>query len=183
MTLALVGAVVGALRKDERATRAGQRALTIGAGFVGVATIALVIAFITHDFSFAYVANYSSRSLSGAYRVTALWGGMEGSLLFWTLLLSVFAAIALARSRSRDTSIKAWTAVVLGGVVTSTFLSLFVLILAAGYPKDALFAGAFRHDANWGATLAVSSWQIYQWYGDDSAIQIESIMPSVARPR
>ncbi len=38
-------------------------------------------------------------------------------------------------------------------------------------PEDALFAGAFRHDANWGATLAVSSWQIYEWYGDDSAIQ------------
>ncbi|WP_435769562.1 family 78 glycoside hydrolase catalytic domain [Nocardioides sp. SYSU DS0651] len=38
-------------------------------------------------------------------------------------------------------------------------------------PEDALFAGAFRHDANWGATLAVSSWQLYQWYGDDSAIR------------
>ncbi|WP_028660200.1 family 78 glycoside hydrolase catalytic domain [Nocardioides insulae] len=38
-------------------------------------------------------------------------------------------------------------------------------------PEDALFAGAFRHDANWGATLAVSSWQIHEWYGDDSAMQ------------
>jgi alpha-L-rhamnosidase len=38
-------------------------------------------------------------------------------------------------------------------------------------PEDSLFAGAFRHDANWGATLAVSSWQLYQWYGDDSAIR------------
>lgn len=38
-------------------------------------------------------------------------------------------------------------------------------------PEDALFAGAFRHDANWGATLAVSSWQIYHWYGDDSAMR------------
>lgn len=38
-------------------------------------------------------------------------------------------------------------------------------------PEDALFAGAFRHDANWGATLAVSSWQLYQWYGDDSALR------------
>lgn len=38
-------------------------------------------------------------------------------------------------------------------------------------PEDALFAGAFRHDANWGATLAVSAWQVYEWYGDDSAIR------------
>lgn len=38
-------------------------------------------------------------------------------------------------------------------------------------PEDALFAGAFRHDANWAATLAVSSWQLYEWYGDDSAMR------------
>ena len=118
VTLALIGAVLGALRKDERATRAGQRALTIGAGFVGVATIALVIAFITHDFSFAYVANYSSRSLSGAYRVTALWGGMEGSLLFWTMLLTTFSTIALARSaRWAPVGLQTWTLAVLAGVI------------------------------------------------------------------
>lgn len=33
-------------------------------------------------------------------------------------------------------------------------------------PEDSLFAGAFRHDANWGATLSVSSWQVFQEYGD-----------------
>ncbi|WP_141013463.1 family 78 glycoside hydrolase catalytic domain [Nocardioides sambongensis] len=33
-------------------------------------------------------------------------------------------------------------------------------------PEDSMFAGAFRHDANWGATLAVSSWQVYTEYGD-----------------
>jgi alpha-L-rhamnosidase len=38
-------------------------------------------------------------------------------------------------------------------------------------PEDSLFAGAFRHDANWGATLAVSSGQLYEWYGDDSAMR------------
>lgn len=38
-------------------------------------------------------------------------------------------------------------------------------------PEDSLFAGAFRHDANWGATLAVSSWQLYHWYGDASAME------------
>lgn len=33
-------------------------------------------------------------------------------------------------------------------------------------PEDSLFAGAFRHDANWGATMSVSAWQVYQEYGD-----------------
>ena len=44
-------------------------------------------------------------------------------------------------------------------------------------PEDSLFAGAFRHDANWGATLAVSSWQLYHWYGDASAMAEASMTP------
>lgn len=38
-------------------------------------------------------------------------------------------------------------------------------------PEDTLFDGAFRHDACWGATLAVSSWQVYRWYGDDGPMR------------
>lgn len=37
-------------------------------------------------------------------------------------------------------------------------------------PEDSLFAGAFRHDANWGATLSVSAWQAYQEYGDTDSL-------------
>ena len=55
-------------------------------------------ALFAHDFSLDYVARYSSRSLAGPYTLSALWGGMEGSLLFWTLLLTGFTALALRRA-------------------------------------------------------------------------------------
>jgi cytochrome c-type biogenesis protein CcmF len=58
-------------------------------------TAVLLSALIAKDFSIAYVANYTSRSTSSGYTITALWAGMEGSLLFWTLLSALYGASAL----------------------------------------------------------------------------------------
>ena len=122
--IALVTSVVGVLRRDDRVTRSAERSIAVTAGFVALAAIALIYAFFSHDFSYGYVANYSSRSLSGPYMFTALWGGMEGSLLFWTLLLTAFAALALRRSdRWASTPLRSSTTAVLSGVI------LFFLVL------------------------------------------------------
>jgi cytochrome c-type biogenesis protein CcmF len=126
MLLAIGLSLWGALTKRSGPTEAGRRALTAGAGFIGLATISLVSALLAHDFSFEYVASYSSRSLSRGYTLAALWGGMEGSLLFWTLLLGAFSALALRRAPDGHTPTRAWVAVVLGGLA-SFFLLLLVL--------------------------------------------------------
>jgi cytochrome c-type biogenesis protein CcmF len=115
----------GAVGRKSGPTEAGRRALTAGAAFVGLAAIALVSALFAHDFSFEYVTSYSSRSLSRGYTMAALWGGMEGSLLFWTVLLTLFSALALRASGS-NTVLRAWAAVVLGGIACF-FLSLLIL--------------------------------------------------------
>ncbi len=114
----------GALGRRSGPTEAGRRALTAGAAFVGLAGVALVSALFAHDFSLEYVTSYSSRALARGYTLAALWGGMEGSLLFWTVLLTLFSMIALRRAPAGDTSLRAWTAVVLGGIA-----SFFLLIL------------------------------------------------------
>ncbi len=116
----------GAARERSSFTEAGRRALSAAAGFVAVATAALVSALFAHDFSFEYVTNYSSRALSRGYTMAALWGGMEGSLLFWTALLSGFAAVALKTTRSRSASLRGWAAAVLGGVTAFFLLILLV---------------------------------------------------------
>ncbi len=122
MALAVGFSLWGALRRKNAAAEAGRRALTAGAGFVGVAGLALVSALFAHDFSLEYVTNYSSRALSRGYTMAALWGGMEGSLLFWTVLLTLFAALALRRPGG-TTSMRGWATVVLSGI------SLFFLLL------------------------------------------------------
>src|SRR5271166_6002986 len=57
---------------------------------VGVAVLCLAYAFVTHDFRIRYVAHYSDRSMPLAYLLTALWGGQDGSLLWWLFLLSAY---------------------------------------------------------------------------------------------
>ncbi len=120
----LLLAVGGAMRRRDLSA-AGRRALVAAAAFVGLAAVALVSALLAHDFSFEYVASYSSTSLSRGYTLAALWGGMEGSLLFWTALLMLFSVVALSRARSLDESLVSWAGAVLAGV-SVFFLGLLV---------------------------------------------------------
>ena len=122
--LGLCGA--GALRASRGLTDAGRRSLVTSFGFTAVGTLALVSSLFAHDFSLEYVAKYSSRSLSPGYTLGALWGGMEGSLLFWTLLLTGFSSVALSRARATTPLLLAWAGAVLSGVAVF-FLLLLVL--------------------------------------------------------
>ncbi len=74
--------------------------------FVALAAGVLIHAFVTDDFSVRYVAENSNSALPLFYRVTALWGAHEGSMLLWILVLSlwtlaVVAALALPAARVR----------------------------------------------------------------------------------
>lgn len=123
--LGMVLCTLGAVRRRKDLADSGQLALYAVFGFVAVAALSLVTALFAHDFSFEYVARYSSRSLAGPYTVSSLWGGMEGSLLFWTLLLSGFTALALKKAPVKDARLIAWAGAVLGGIALF-FLGLLV---------------------------------------------------------
>ena len=56
--------------------------------------MALVYAFVSHDYSIKYVHHYSDAASPLFYKITAYWGGLDGSILWWVFLLSVFSAIA-----------------------------------------------------------------------------------------
>ena len=49
---------------------------------------------ITHDFNIEYVWAYTSRNLPRTYIFSAFWAGQKGSLLFWAVVLSLFASAA-----------------------------------------------------------------------------------------
>ncbi|MGH2748259.1 MAG: heme lyase CcmF/NrfE family subunit [Actinomycetota bacterium] len=126
---ALVLQALGAHRARRDLAEAGRRSLTVAAALTALASLALIGALQSNDFSYSYVAGYSSRSLSGVFKVTALWGGMQGSLLFWALLLTSFSAIALSRVRASSPRLSAWAGAVLAGIAT------FFLFLLVG-PAD-----------------------------------------------
>ena len=72
--------------------------------FVATSFICLMIAFIQNDFSVTYVATQSNSLLPLVYRISAIWGGHEGSMLLWVLLLSVwtFAVARFSKSLPND---------------------------------------------------------------------------------
>ena len=59
-----------------------------------LSTATLVWSFVTDDFSVAYVANHSNTKLETAYKVAALWGSHEGSMLLWIVLMAIGTALA-----------------------------------------------------------------------------------------
>ncbi len=62
---------------------------------IGTAVLCLAYAFVTHDFRIRYVAHYSDRSMPLHYLFTALWGGQDGSLLWWLFLLSAYIGVCV----------------------------------------------------------------------------------------
>jgi cytochrome c-type biogenesis protein CcmF len=68
---------------------------------VGLAVLVLAYAFVSHDFRLSYVARYSDRAMSVPFQIAALWGGQDGSLLWWLFLTSVFGAAAMIWLRHR----------------------------------------------------------------------------------
>jgi cytochrome c-type biogenesis protein CcmF len=75
--------------------------LTAVAILTTLAMLILVSAFITHDFSLAFVAENSSRAMPAPLTIAAVWGGQAGSLLTWTWMLSLLAAISSIRVKIR----------------------------------------------------------------------------------
>ena len=58
---------------------------------VGLGVLVLAYAFVSHDFRLSYVARYSDRAMTTPYLIAALWGGQDGSLLWWMFLTSLFS--------------------------------------------------------------------------------------------
>jgi cytochrome c-type biogenesis protein CcmF len=93
-----------------------RHALWSMCAMVTVAIVALWMALLRSDFHLEYVASYSSLSLPIYYKITALWGGQQGSLLFWTWLLSIFISIAAFQNRRRNPDTAPYAMMVLAGI-------------------------------------------------------------------
>jgi len=97
---------------------------------------ALVYAFVVHDFSVAYVANNSNTALPLIYRVSAVWGAHEGSLLLWALTLSIWTGAVTVFSRSIPKDMLARVISVMG-MVSVGFL-LFMLLTSNPFDRLAV---------------------------------------------
>ena len=66
-----------------------------------LAAAVLVTSLLNGDYRMAYVAAHSNRAMSRIYKFTAWWGGQEGSLLFWSWILSTYSAVVVYTNRRK----------------------------------------------------------------------------------
>jgi len=107
---------------------------------VALAFGCLVSAFVNHDFSVAYVVSNSNTALPLQYRVAGVWGGHEGSLLLWVLMLALWTVAVALFSRHLPVPVAARILAVMG-LVAVGFL-LFMLLTSN--PFDRLFPAALE---------------------------------------
>ncbi|ENZ76846.1 MULTISPECIES: heme lyase CcmF/NrfE family subunit [Ralstonia] len=117
--------LVGAARDDERWMAVARPAARMQCALVLVAYGALTWAFVSNDFSVLYVAANSNSALPLPYRVAAVWGGHEGSILLWTAMLALWSLAVSLFSRQLPLPVVARVLGVMGAI--STGLLLFLL--------------------------------------------------------
>jgi len=120
---ATVASVIGGIRQKPFLVVSGQRAVYSVWVLITLASGILVYSLMTGDFRFAYVAEHSNRSMPMLYKFAAWWGGQEGSLLFWSWLLSTYAAVVVLTNRRKHRDMMPYVV----GVLTT--VEAFFLVL------------------------------------------------------
>jgi cytochrome c-type biogenesis protein CcmF len=123
---AAVVSVVGARRRSRRLIESGVGAFYLIAALMTVASAVMVNAFLTNDYSIKYVAHYSDSVQPLFYKITSYWGGLDGSIMFWVFLLSLFGSTAVYVNRERHRELIPYVVAVISGV-QMFFLYLMVV--------------------------------------------------------
>ena len=126
--------LIGNAQRRRRLVTSSIHALYAFAGLTILASALIIYAFVTHDYSIKYVAAYSDTSMPLWYKITAYWGGLDGSLLFWVAVLAVFSAIAVRANRYRHADMIGYVVAVI--LIVQLF---FLAILIYGYNPFATF--------------------------------------------
>ena len=132
MLLAIVP-LVGVARKDQYLVRYAWP-LTYGMFFfILFSVVALGYSFAVDDFSVAYVAHHSNSELPIFFKIAAVWGGHEGSLLFWVFSLSAWAAAVALFSKGLEEVFTARVLAVLAMILIG--FSLFMLLTSSPFER------------------------------------------------
>jgi cytochrome c-type biogenesis protein CcmF len=131
--LTMVIAVLGATRGIPQLVASARRSVLVVTFFLLLASASLSISFLTHDFGVSYVAQHSDLSMPWYYTTAAFYGGQEGSLLYWALMLSVFSAIFVFTSRRAPSVLVPYVLATLMGI--ETFLLLMLTTVSSPFVR------------------------------------------------
>lgn len=121
----IVASIVGLRKKSFAWVESARLAMLLTFPLISVVVVSLLILLLTNRYEYSFVYGVTSRSMPLYLKVTALWGGQAGSLIFWSWLLAAFTTAVTLRQWSRDREFLPW--VILTGLVTlAFFLSLSI---------------------------------------------------------
>jgi cytochrome c-type biogenesis protein CcmF len=132
LVLAVYGAVAAALggrRGRPALVQAAQHAALAVFVLITAAMALLIFAFLTFDFSVRYVATNTNLGTPFYYRVTAVWGALEGSIVLWAWMLSVYTLVVILRHRANARQLYPWVLTVMLSV-----MSFFLLVMTVSVP-------------------------------------------------
>ncbi len=117
-----IGAAYYGARKNKHAWVASARNATLLTfPLITVSALSIIYLLVTNDYQVDYVASVTSNSMPAYLKVTALWGGQPGSLVFWSWLMAAFASAVTLRKWDRDQEFLPWVV-----IVTLVTLGFFV---------------------------------------------------------
>jgi cytochrome c-type biogenesis protein CcmF len=132
MLLAIYGAVVAGVSGRTGRTALLESAQHAALGVFALVTFALLLlvyAFLTFDFSVQYVATNTNLRTPFYYRITAVWGALEGSIVLWAWMLALYTLIVILRHRHNARELYPWVLTTMLGV-----LAFFLLVMAVPAP-------------------------------------------------
>ncbi len=118
-------AVLGQLRGEPRWIASARSATLLCFPLLTISALSIVYSLATLDFQLQYVAQVTSRSMPMYLRITALWGGQSGSLVFWAWLMAAFTSGVMLRNWRRDRDLLPW--VILVCMLTLAFFLVLIV--------------------------------------------------------
>ena len=113
---AFTGGIAAILTRHPLLVKSTRQAGIATCCLIFLATFSLEYLFFSDNFANAYVVSHSNRDLSTFYKLSALWSGQEGSLLFWSFLLAVYVFSVLITYRNKNGELMPYVGVVMAGV-------------------------------------------------------------------
>ncbi len=117
---------------SERLTESSFHSIYAVCTLVGIAAVILWYGLLTDQFQIGYIWNSSERTLPTFYKFAAIWGGQAGSLLFWTLLLSLFSTAAAVTFRTNQRTLMPYV----NGTLLAAILFFLVLLVFSANPFE-----------------------------------------------
>src|SRR5207249_4440094 len=107
---------------------------------IAVAVVVLEILILSDNFHNAYVAAHSNKDLSTYYKVAALWAGQEGSLMFWTFLLSIYSGLAVLMNHRKNRQLMPYVVAIT--MAAGAFFTSLVFFVANPFAELTLASSA-----------------------------------------